>query len=501
MVEEVLLKPVEIGAEAAVRQTPVDILDTVAAGPAAIRGGALRAGGYVAGILVALATAPFLVRHLGVVGFGRYMLVISLLAAISGLTDAGLTYVGIREYAVRHGAAREALARNLLGIRMALTLAGVAVATVFAIAAGYDRTLVLGTLITGGALLLQMNQNVLTIPLATELRFGWVSAIDLLRQVVSAIAILALVVAGASLLPFFAASLAGGLVALAMTVVLVRRTIPIRPAFDVSAWWALLRDTLPFAAATSINAAYLRIGIVVLSLLGTELQTGYFATSYRIVEVALALPALVVGAVFPVMARAARDDLARLAYGVRRVFEVSLILGVWLALCIELGAPFAIDVIGGQAAQPSVDVLRIQGLAVIATFVTMACGYPLLALRQHRSLLIANGVALAMSIALLVALVPAYQARGAAVATVGAEIGLAIATAVLLRRAHPEIRLPLGSLPAVALAAALAGAVILVPGLHDLVRVAIATALYFGVLGIAGAIPHEVRSALSGGGR
>jgi O-antigen/teichoic acid export membrane protein len=501
VVEDAHLKPEELGAETAVIQTPVDILDTGAAGPAAIRGGTLRAAGYVAGILLTLATAPFLVRHLGVVGFGQYMLVISLLAAVSGLTDAGLTYVGIREYAVRQGAARDALVRNLLGIRLALTFAGVAVATAFAIVAGYDRTLVLGTLVMGAALLLQMNQNVLTIPLATELRLGWVSAIDLLRQVVSAIAILALVVAGASLLPFFVASVAGGMVALAVTVVLVRRTIPLRPAFDPKAWWALLRDTLPFALATSINAAYLRIAIVALSLLGTELETGYFATSYRIVEVALALPALIVGAVFPIMARAVRDDLARLAYGVRRVFEVSLILGVWLALCIELGAPFAIHVIAGNAAEPSVDILRIQGLAVIATFVTMACGYPLLALRQHRALLIANGVALAVSIVLLVALVPSYEARGAAVATVGAEIGLAIATAVLLLRAHPEIRLPLGSLPVVALAAAIAGAIFFVPGLHDVVRVAIASVLYFGVLGIAGAIPHEIRTAFTGGDR
>ncbi|MDX6657771.1 MAG: hypothetical protein QOH62_2564, partial [Solirubrobacteraceae bacterium] len=50
-----------------------DLLDTPAAGPAALRGSALRTAGYVLALVLSLAAAPLLIRHLGQVRFGRYI--------------------------------------------------------------------------------------------------------------------------------------------------------------------------------------------------------------------------------------------------------------------------------------------------------------------------------------------------------------------------------------------------------------------------------------------
>jgi O-antigen/teichoic acid export membrane protein len=473
----------------------LDILDTTAAGPAAIRGSALRAGGYLAGILLALATAPFLVRHLGIVGFGEYVLVLSLITVVSGLTDAGLTIVGIREYTVRDGDSRAALMRSLLGFRSVLTFLGVAAAVAFTIVVDYDRILVLGTLLAGLGLLLQTNQSLLTIPLASSLKLGWITAAELFRQLTTVVFIFALIIAGAELLPFFAVPVPAAALALAITVLLVRSSIPLKPTFRVREWGAMIRETLPYAIATFVNASYLRIAIVVLSLLATGLETGYFATSFRVLEVLIGLPGLLIAAVFPVIARSARDDPARFAYAVGRVFEVAVILGVWLTLAVELGAAFVIDVVGGDQAEPAVAVLRIQGVAVAATFVTMACGFPLLSLRRHADLLVANLVALAASLALLFALVPPYAARGAAVATVGAEVGLALATAALLVRARRDLHLPLDIVPTTLVVAAVAGSIALVPGLHETIRVAVASVVYFAVLVVFRRIPPELYSA------
>ena len=62
--------------------------------------------------------------------------------------------------------------------------------------------------------------------------------------------------------------------------------------------------------------------------------------------------------------------------------------GTWLVLCLEIGAPLAIHVMAGDKADPSIAVLRIQGAAVLATFVAVACGYPLLMLRRYRPALL-----------------------------------------------------------------------------------------------------------------
>src|SRR4051794_17476340 len=63
----------------------VHILDTPEAGVKSLRGGALRIGGYGIGLLLGLISAPLLIRHLGVVDFGRYVTVTS----IVGLVAAG----------------------------------------------------------------------------------------------------------------------------------------------------------------------------------------------------------------------------------------------------------------------------------------------------------------------------------------------------------------------------------------------------------------------------
>lgn len=470
-----------------------DLLDTPAAGPKAIRGSLLRGGGYTLGLLLSAGSVPFVVRHLGVEDFGRFVLITALMTVVAGTTEGGLQAIGTREYTVRAEAERDQLMRNLLGVRLVVTGVGVVLAIGFAVIAGYDRTLILGTVVAGAGLMVQSVQTLIAVPLTAELRLGWATAADLVRQVLVVSLTLALVIAGASLLPFFAVAVPASLATLALTAVLVRDATPFRPAFDRREWWVLLRDTVPYAAAIAVNVAYFRIAIILLSLLGTELETGYFATSFRVMEVLLPVPAIVVGAVFPVLARAARDDLARLRYATQRVFETSLLAGLGIALVIVLAAPTIIQIVAGDESDASIDVLRIQAPALVATFVAIAAGYPLLSLRRHRDLLVANLAALIASVGLCFALIPAHGATGAAVATTSAEVALAIVNVWLLTRTR--IPLSIAVLPAALLATGLGLCTLLLP-VPDLVRAGVGGVVFLAVVAAAGRIPQELLDAV-----
>ncbi|MBA3427154.1 MAG: hypothetical protein H0U07_01080, partial [Actinobacteria bacterium] len=176
-----------------------DVLRTGEAGGKVIRGGVLRGAGYAAGILLGAGTSVLLLRHLGVADFGRYGVVIALLGIVGGITDAGLTAVGSRELAIRPAAERPALMRNLVALRILLTSAGVVVATLFALAAGYDGVVVAGTAVAGVGILLLHTQSTLMMPLAIELRYGSITLVETLRHALTLVGIAALVVAGASL--------------------------------------------------------------------------------------------------------------------------------------------------------------------------------------------------------------------------------------------------------------------------------------------------------------
>ena len=92
---------------------------------------------------------PLLVRHLGVVDFGQYTLVLSIIAMVQGLTEGGLQAIGVREYSVLSKAERDLMMRRLLALRVLATGGGVGLARAVCGVAGYDSHIVLGTLVGG----------------------------------------------------------------------------------------------------------------------------------------------------------------------------------------------------------------------------------------------------------------------------------------------------------------------------------------------------------------
>src|SRR3954465_7372358 len=114
-----------------------ELLDTSAAGPAAIRGSALRTAGYAAGVVLSLGSAPLIFRHLGVEEFGRYAAVLSLVTLAGGFSEGGVNAIALREWSTTPPGRREPILANLLGIRIVLNTIAVVAAIAFAALAGY----------------------------------------------------------------------------------------------------------------------------------------------------------------------------------------------------------------------------------------------------------------------------------------------------------------------------------------------------------------------------
>ncbi len=187
-------------------------------------------------------------------------------------------------------------------------------------------------------------------------------------------------------------------------------------------WLALLKLTVSFSLATAVGTIYVYTAQILTSLVASAHQSGLFAASFRVFIVTAGIPGLLVSGALPLLARAARDDRERLAYALQRIFEVSLILGVAAALGIAGGAQFIIHVIAGPRFAGAVPVLRIQGLAMIASFVIAGWGFALISIKRYGGLLAANGAALVVSCALTLTLAATHGARGAALATIGGEL-------------------------------------------------------------------------------
>jgi O-antigen/teichoic acid export membrane protein len=472
------------------------VLDTEEAGGIAIRGGALRLVGYGATVLLSVIGVAAVTRHLGAADFGRYSVVQSLVAIAAGVAEAGMINVGIREYAVREGRDRDAMLANLQGIRIALGLAGIAVALVFAVIAGYDGTMIAGVALTGVGVLIGAVQATLGIPLSAGLRWTAVTVLDVVRQAAQVALFLVLVATGAGLLPFYAVTIPAAILVLALTIPLVRRVAPVMPSFDRTQWRGLLRLVAPYAAATAVGTIYVYVAAVLMELVSTPEEVGFFAASFRIFIVLGGIPLLLVGAVFPILARAARDDPRRHAYATERLLSTTVIGGAWLALMTAILAEFAIRVVAGPKFTESVPVLRIQAIAIFASCLLVAATHVLISLARYRDVLILSAAALAASIVLVLTLAPSLGAEGGAYANVGGETVSALVGVALLTRAERGLRVPWGTVLKVAIAIAPAAALALIPGLPDVVIAVLATIVYAVLLLALRAVPSELLDAL-----
>ncbi len=473
-----------------------DILDTSQAGPTVIRGSLMRLIGQVMSMLVAVVTSAIVIRYLGVVNTGRYVTVTSLVVIVASISDFGLSAVGVREYSVRNRMEGRRFLRNLLGMRLVFITCGVLIAVVFAASVGYTSTMVLGTALAGAGWILYVVWESLAIPLQVKLRFGWVSFLQFLTQAGVAVGVALLALAGASLLPFFGVQLLVMVPVVLLTLMMGGSESRALPAASVREWRQMASQVVTYSAAVVLSVLYFRISQIMVSLLSTGAQTGYFGVSFRILDSLSIIPPLLVSSALPVLARAARDDAQRFAYASLRLVEAMIVVGVGVAIVIFLGAPFIVHLIAGQHFGPSIEVMRIQAFALVGTFVIASRGYALLSLGRMRAMLISNALAFSVVIGAGIPLIMSDGARGAAIAMTAAELLLALSYELAITRGRSELRAEATFVARVIVAAVLACVPVVILGLPSLVMAVVAAVVYGGAVLALRVVPAELLDAL-----
>jgi O-antigen/teichoic acid export membrane protein len=472
---------------------PRDVLDTERAGGLVIRGGVIRAAGYVIATALSVLSYSLVTRLLGVERFGDYQTALSIVAIVATMTDAGMSTVAVREYTTLQGAARHRLMRNLLGARIGLTTVGVATALGVAATLGFDAALVAGTALAGIGVGLNAVQSMVAVPLAATLRVGTATVLETGRQALLVMLIVVVVLSDGGALMLLAATVPAGLVGLVATAAVLREDAVLRPAVHGSEWRRLFVLTLPMALAISAGTLYVYLVQVLTDSVASAYESGLFAAAFRVYLVIGAVPGLVVATAFPLLSRAARDDHARLAYAVDRLFRTNLLAGGLVAIVLSVGAPAAIAIVAGDGFRGSIPVLRIQAATLLISFALAPVFFALLSLRRHREIVAFNAVALVISAGGCLVLAPEFGARGAAWATVGGETALFLTAWAVVRRRMPFLAPGVAAIRPVVLPLTAGVAVAVLVNLPTVPAAALAGAVYVAVALVTRAVPAELR--------
>ncbi|MDO5712463.1 MAG: oligosaccharide flippase family protein, partial [Micrococcales bacterium] len=266
--------------------------------------------------------------------------------------------------------------------------------------------------------------------------FAGISMADIAGRALSLVVVLVAVYSGVGIEAFFVAQLSAPLLRGLISHLWGRRHGRFRPVWDAAGMKSLMMEALPLTYITVVAGLYFQIDGVLITQLSTLVEAGAYNFAYRI-----AMNVNVVGmALASVLVARYASAAAESEEKFRRVLQLSMSL--ILALCLPIGLllwPFDADLIRLLGSEEFVALssapLLLLWIAISASMMGILVSAALVAGHTQRFLAILNTCTLLLNVGLNVALIPRWQATGAAAALVVTElIGLTIALWRLGRR-------------------------------------------------------------------
>ena len=281
---------------------------------------------------------------------------------------------------------------------------------------------------------------------------------------VTAIAVIAALVAGGGLLGLCLAFLGGSMVGVAAHQIALRR-LGVRLDRTAVSGRSLL-GTASEAATLGVTVVVLmalfRLDAVLIGVFRDQAAVASYGVAYRLFESTLFLTYSVQGATFAVMAAASSG--AVVGRQLSRGFALAgAVYAGFAAVCL-VDAPGVLRVLYGERyVGASTGALRWLAFAPLCYLAAALCSSALQAVQRRGAILIASVSALLVNVAMNVVVIPRFGGAGAAAATTTSYAVLAAIAIVLLRREQVHLSVREALLLPLAVAATMSAALAVIP--------------------------------------
>jgi len=386
-----------------------------------------RLSAQVAAKLLTLVLVALVTRYEGSAGLGRYVLVTTLVGLAVAITDLGLSMFLTREVARESSSShRRTLLGDLLPLRMMLAAVGagglLCTAWVPSFPVATQRLLRLGAL----SLLSKAAVGMLRGFVNGRQRMDVTSSIDVAAGALTLAGAVPALAAGFGVPGVLACTAAADAVGVLIYGAILRSwyLLP-RLRLSPAQWSNVLSKAYPFAVTGIIAMAYRRLDIVVLSAWQGDAAAGHYGAAYRLWEAMGLIPASLLDAMFPELARLAHKQSGhrRLRRILRRAGPLLMVGGLLLsAMGIALAGTLLALVYGqAQAPREAVAAFRVQVWAIPAMFLYLLNGHTLYALERQRRVTAAMATVGLVNVGLNLLVIPRWSVLGvSAVALISA---------------------------------------------------------------------------------
>jgi O-antigen/teichoic acid export membrane protein len=200
---------------------------------------------------------------------------------------------------------------------------------------------------------------------------------------------------------------------------------------DDARW--ILRGGLPYFASALLLVGYNQVDVVILSLLGSEAELGWYSAAIQFLSALCIVPALAGAVVLPTLARTYVEAPKDLPALMGRVLSLMVVVAIPISLGTVALADSTVYLLYGSSFAPSGPVLALVGVIVALTYQNTLAGYCLIAMdRQSRVTLLLAAALLATIPLDLIAIPWSHRAFGnggigAAITYIITETGVLVA--------------------------------------------------------------------------
>lgn len=376
-------------------------------------------------------------RFLSAADYGRFSYALALTTIVETLMDLGLSQVTVRAVA-RDQAAADHLFPNVLGLKIVWVTVGLALLGVVTPILRTDPVVVRLCYALG------ISSGVRSYLLTARGLLQGLHRFDLEALAVVSDRVLLLLAGGAvlwagyGLFGLAVAFVASRLVVLGAVQLMLGWVIPnVRPTFDRAVWRDIQSAALPLGVFMIALNTYTYIDTVILGLLRTDAEVGWYAASYRVYEGLTYAPSILFAVLTPRLSYLFSRDRTAYRRLLTRSLAASLALGVVLGGGTALAAKPIITTLFGSGYAAAARPLQILSGGAVFIFGSWILYSAALSTNLERRLLLTTAIGLSVNVALNIVLIPRYGISGAAWATVLAE---ALTVVLLLVQVERRLR-------------------------------------------------------------
>lgn len=402
----------------------------------------IQAAGKAVSTILGVAVVAIITRAIGPAGYGKYTTVITFLSFFGIIADFGLTLIAAQMIS-EQGADEGKILRSIFTFRVLTAFLMFALAPVAAFFTDYPVIVKLGIALTAWSFFFVSLQQTLVGVFQKRLAMQYPMVAEIIGRVALLVVTVYAAAFGKNVLWFLGAVVVGNIVNFFCVQNFVRRFVKIGFGWDRVVLREMLRRSLPIAVSIVFNLIYLKADMLILTFVRPDAVVGLYGAAYRVIDILMMLPVMVMGVVLPVATGAwSAGDRERTARIIQKTFDGFILYIMPVLVGGFLVAGPIMQLVAGSEFVAAGAPLKILLLAFAAATLSTLFGHTIVALGKQKQVVWVYGLDAILSLSAYLIFIPRYGMTAAAWATFGSEFFAAVVLgAVVLKAVRQRLML------------------------------------------------------------